>query len=87
MNASGKKKPGIVGRNGKTELTSEDEFYSGCFGRAAINFYPFSMKGNAGVAVGLNNLMKLEDGERLSGGASAQTDFADFAEDDGGDVW
>jgi hypothetical protein len=73
-------KPTIVARDAKTILTSADEFYSGCYGRASLNFYPFSKNGNAGVAAGLNNLMKLSEGERLSGSSSAQADFADFAE-------
>lgn len=75
-------KPTVVARDAKTILTSADEFYSGCYGRASVNFYPFSKNGNSGVAVGLNNLMKLADGERLGGSASAQADFADFAEGD-----
>jgi hypothetical protein len=73
-------KPTVVARDAKTVLTSPDEFYSGCYGRVSLNFYPFSKNGNAGVAAGLNNLMKLSDGEKLSGSASAQVDFADFAE-------
>ena len=36
-----------------------------------------------GIACGLNNLQKLEDGERLAGGSSAEEDFGgDNAVDD-----
>jgi len=40
-------------------------------------FYPFSTNGNNGVAVGLNNLQKVSDGERLAGGSKAEDDFND----------
>lgn len=80
INASSKSKPGIVDAN-RDELMTRDEFYSGCFGRASINFYPFNVSGNRGIAAGLNNLQKLEDGEPLSGGSSAADDFADDADD------
>lgn len=80
VNASSKTKPGLIDKF-KREIEDEDEFYSGCWGRASINFYPFDAKGNRGVAAGLNNLMKLEDGEPLGGRASAESDFEDYFED------
>ena len=79
LNASSKNKPGIVDEN-TDELMSKDEFYSGCFGRASVNFYAFNVSGNKGIAVGLNNLQKLEDGDRLSGGGSSAAE--DFGSDD-----
>ena len=51
-------------------LDSED-FYSGCYGAAVLNFYPYSASGNNGVAAGLNVVLKTRDGEKLSGGMSA----------------
>lgn len=80
LNASSKSKPGLVDEDLNPILDRED-FYSGCYGRASLNFYAFSVSGNKGIAVGLNNLQKLEDGERLSGGASAEEDFGE-ADDD-----
>ena len=53
---------------------SRDEFYSGCYGRASINFYAFNVS-SKGIAAGLNNLQKLEDGEMLAGGSTAEEDF------------
>lgn len=76
INASSKTRPGIVDEN-REAIMSEDEFYSGCYGRASINFYGFNVSGNQGIAAGLNNLQKLEDGERLAGGSSAEDDFND----------
>ena len=77
INANSARKPGLVDADLNPILDRED-FYSGCFGRASVNFYAFNVSGNKGVACGLNNLQKLEDGERLSGGgATAEQDFGD----------
>lgn len=74
INASSKAKPGVVDAN-LNAIIAQDELYSGCYGRASINFYAYDAKGNKGVAAGLNNLQKLEDGEPLGGKASAESDF------------
>lgn len=84
INCSSKLKPGIVDKD-LNPIMSQDEFYSGCYGRASINFYAFNNAGNRGIACGLNNLQKLADGEPLAGGASAETDFGGenaFADED-----
>ncbi len=80
-NCGEKSKPGVVNDKG-LPLTSEADFYSGCYGRASISFYAFNKNGNKGIACGLNNLMKLEDGESLAGRASAQDDFKEFFSQD-----
>ena len=85
LNASSNGKPGIVDRD-LNEILDPDEVYSGCWGRASIDFYPYDINGNRGIAVGLNNVQKQKDGERLGGGrASAESDFGDGfqAADDG----
>ena len=74
--ANSKRKPGIVDAE-LNPIIDEEEFYSGCWGRASVNFYAFNVSGNKGVAAGLNNLQKLEDGERLSGGTTPEEDFGD----------
>ena len=82
INANSARKPGLVDEN-LDPIIDKDDFYSGCFGRASINFYAFNVSGNKGVAAGLNNLQKLEDGVRLSGGgASAEEDFGADNDDD-----
>ena len=84
INCSSKIKPGIVDKD-LIPIMSQDEFYSGCYGRASINFYAFNNAGNRGIACGLNNLQKLADGEALAGGASAEEDFGGanaFADED-----
>jgi hypothetical protein len=73
INANSTRKPSIVDKD-LQEIMSQDEFYSGCYGRASINFYAFNVQ-SKGIACGLNNLQKLEDGEPLAGGSSAKEDF------------
>jgi hypothetical protein len=81
LSANSMIKPGIVDEN-LDPIMDKDEFYSGCYGRASINFYAFNVGGNKGIACGLNNLQKLEDGERLGGSiSSAQDDFGSTDDD------
>lgn len=81
INASSKFKPGIVDRN-RDPLLDPTEFYSGCYGRASINFYAYNFAGNRGIAAGLNNLQKLADGEPLGGRTRAEDEFDEWNEDD-----
>lgn len=82
INASSNNQPGIIDAD-KNEILDKKEFYSGCFCRASLNFYAFNTNGNKGIAVGLNNLQKLADGENLGGTpAPAAEDFKDAFEDD-----
>lgn len=73
INANSMRQPSIVDRS-LNPIMSRDEFYSGCYGRASINFYAFNVS-SKGIAAGLNNLQKLEDGEMLTGGSTAEEDF------------
>lgn len=85
LNASSKNKPGIakpIGKDGggKTkfaEITDSTEVYSGCYAKVSLNFYPFDAKGNRGVAAGLNNIVKVQDGDFLGGRSSLNDDFGD----------
>lgn len=81
LNCSSKIKPGLVDKD-LNPILDKEEFYSGCYGRASINFYAFNTNGNRGIAVGLNNLQKLSDGEPLSGNSTAEEDFKEDYEDD-----
>ena len=82
LNANSNNAPGVVDKDLNVILDTE-EFYSGCWGRASVNFFPYDSNGNRGIGVGLNNLQKLKDGERLGGSrASAEDDFDDGFEDD-----
>ena len=81
INATSKNRPGVLNEN-KEEMMDKEELYSGCYAKVSLNFYPFDSNGNKGIACGLNNIMKIKDGERLSGGASASEDFAEIDTDD-----
>lgn len=82
MTTSTKRKPVIVNAD-KTPLTDPSELYSGCYGRAILNFYVYSNRGNRGVSAGLNGIMKLYDGEPLGGAVVVDSDWDDGWEDDG----
>lgn len=73
INANSNRKPAIVDK-ALNEIMSKEEFYSGCYGRASLNFYAFNVQ-SKGIAAGLQNLQKLEDGEMLAGGSTADEDF------------
>ena len=80
-NTSPTQKPGVrVLDNGQMyEAMDGDDFYSGCWGAVTVNLYAFNNNGNMGIGCALNNCIKTRDGERLSGGSNAESDFADLA--------
>lgn len=82
FNCSGNRAPGVAVREADGSIVAaldEEDFYSGCYGAVTVNLYPYAASGNNGVAIGLNNVIKTRDGEKLSGGArSAEQDFADL---------
>ena len=74
VNATSKDAPGIVDRRVQP-VTDPMLVYSGCYCNVSVNFYPFNANGNRGVAAGLSNIQFVKDGERLSGRASAESEF------------
>jgi len=90
INASSVTKPGIAkpigkGPDGKMrfqEITDSTEVYSGCYARVRLNFYAYNKNGNKGVGAGINNVVKVQDGEYLGGRARLEDDFADVDFDD-----
>lgn len=77
INCTCKTKPGIVDR-GLNPILDQNELYSGCYGVVSMNMYAFNASGNKGIAAGLNNIMKVADGEPLGGRLPAEADFADI---------
>ena len=73
INANTTRRPAIVDKS-LNPIMDKEEFYSGCYGRASVSFYAFNVQ-SKGIAAGLQNLQKLEDGEPLSGGSTADEDF------------
>jgi hypothetical protein len=80
MSCNSDNKPKPVDANLQPIMNATD-IYSGCYGRLDVNFYPFG-GANKGIAVGLNNVQKLRDGEPLSGGSSAEAAFGGEDNDD-----
>ena len=76
ITAKSNEPPMVLDKN-KNEILDRTEFYSGCYGRAVINFYAYNENGNKGVAAGLNAVMKLSDGNKLSGNTVSPDDFDD----------
>lgn len=81
LNANSTTMPGIIDKD-RNEIIDHAEVYSGCRGRASIQFYAYNTGTARGVACGLSNLMKCKDGKPLGGHTSAVDDFADCDDDD-----
>lgn len=81
VNATSKDAPQIVDRRVQP-ITDPMMVYSGCYCNVSVNFYPFNANGNKGVAAGLSNIQFIRDGERLSGRASAASEFDAVEEED-----
>jgi len=81
LNANSSTKPGVVDRD-MNPIIDPEEVFSGCRGKASINFYCFNTNGNKGIAASINNLMLCDaSGPRLGGKASAAEDFAEDDDD------
>lgn len=79
INASNTTPPGVVGPD-LQPLMSADDFYSGCYGYADVQFFGYNQSGNCGIGTSLQNVMKKEDGDRLDGRKSAEEAFAGLAD-------
>ena len=80
INAKCKTRPGVIDRF-KQPIMDEEEMYSGVWAYVAVRFYPYLASGNAGVAAGLDNVMKFKDDDHLGGRASADVDFDGVGDD------
>ena len=81
VRAWSKNAPGIVDRDGKTPITSPQEFYGGCFARATVSAFAYDRKEKKGVTFMLQNLQKVKDGDAFSGRTHAEDDFEAIADD------
>lgn len=78
------KQPPVVVDNMGNRITNPGEVYSGCYGRASINFYGYSRNGKKGISAGLLGIQKLHDGESFGTVGSAD-DFNDGYTDPAGE--
>ena len=81
LNASTKLKPGVVDAQ-LNPILDPTEVYSGCYGRASINFFAYNTAGNKGIGCGLNHIQKLEDGDYLGGRTRPEDDFEPYEEEE-----
>ena len=82
INANSNTAPQIVDKHVRPIL-DRSEVYSGVYAYVSLGFYAFNTNGNRGVACGLGNIQKVQDGEPLGGRTSAADDFAsDYDGDD-----
>ena len=79
ITVSNKQKPIIVD-NMRNPVTDPGEVYSGCYGRASINFYGYNRAGKKGISASLLSIQKLHDGEPFGTVGSAD-DFDDDYKD------
>jgi hypothetical protein len=84
ITVSSKQKPVIVD-SFRNEITDPGEVYSGCYGRASINFYGYNANGKKGISAGLLSIQKLHEGEPFGTVGSAD-DFDDGYMDAAGGV-
>ncbi len=80
ITVSNKQKPVVVDAD-RQEILDPGEVYSGCYGRASINFYGYNSNGKKGISASLLGVQKLADGEPFGIMGSAD----DFKDDD--DDW
>ena len=80
LNANSTTAPGVVDAD-LNEILDHTEVYSGCYARVSLTFYAYNTGTAKGIACGLNNIMKLADGEPLGGRMKAADDFADDNDD------
>ena len=86
ITVSSKRRPVVVD-SFKNEITDPEEVYSGCYGRACINFYGYNSAGKKGISAGLLSIQKLHDGDRLGGAAGSADDFDDdYIDPTAGDI-
>ncbi len=71
-------KPGLVDAN-KQPVMEQGLFYSGCIVNIDVGGFPYSFKANNGIGWGLQNVMFVEDSDRLDGRQSAEDAFQSLA--------
>lgn len=59
-------------------IDDDTVFYSGCYGRVGITFFPYRKNGKSGISVVLDTCCKTRDGEPLGSRFTAEDDFADL---------
>lgn len=69
LNATSTKRPGVINRDG-SQLSDPEALYPGVWALVTLRPFAYDSKLKKGISFGLQNVQKLCDGERLSGGYS-----------------
>lgn len=56
-------------------IINQSDIYSGVYARVSVQFFAYNSNGKKGIGCGLGPVQKLEDGEPLGGGISAEAAF------------
>lgn len=73
--------PKVVDRHVEP-IMDQDEIYAGCICNISVTAYAYNFSGHTGVGIGLGNVQKVKDGERMGGGStSAESDFEDLGDE------
>lgn len=72
--ASSKTPQAVVDIN-MNPIINQSEIYSGVYVRVSVQFFAYNSNGKKGIGCGLGPVQKLEDGEPLGGGISAEAAF------------
>lgn len=75
--------PEVVDR-GKEPLTSQRDFYAGCYARAIVVPFCYDTAGNKGVSFGLRSVQKIADGAPFGAGGSLVDEFDELPDEDDG---
>lgn len=81
FNARSRKPVGVFARD-RSPITDADAVYGGCFVKAAISLYPYSISGNHGIGVSLNGVQFIRDGESLGSTRPAVESMFDLIDDE-----
>jgi hypothetical protein len=79
INASNKKKPGIVDRYNNA-IANEEMVYSGVYANISLTIAAFTQEGK-GIGAYVNNVQIIKDGERLDGTMAPQDEFMAYDDD------
>lgn len=76
LNANNKKRPGLIDSQNRRPIVNEEDFQSGDYAYVQLSVYAYAVKGNMGVAFGLENVMMSRKGEPLTGRDNPEDAFA-----------
>jgi hypothetical protein len=77
LNLKNKRKPDVLVPPNAAPTTDRDAVVSGDYAKVTVRLIPYDVKGSKGISARLGNILFVEKGEPLAGGASGASDFED----------